>query len=107
MMHFETNVVFEIHKNRYHKDLMGNISASNLLWPSLFLKLIILRRISMLTIYPGTYMLENAIKHTPSSMNLNWDFNSETLIQPLYIKSPESVFDSSYFKPGRNLEAKA
>lgn len=24
MMHFETNVVFEIHKNRYHKDRSYN-----------------------------------------------------------------------------------
>lgn len=30
MMHFETNIVFEICKNRCHEDFMGNISASNL-----------------------------------------------------------------------------
>lgn len=29
-MHTETNVVFEIHKNRCHNDFMGNISAGNL-----------------------------------------------------------------------------
>lgn len=52
----------------------------------------------MLKIYPDTYMLENAIKHIPSSTMLNLDFSSRALIQHLYIKPLESMFDSSYFK---------
>lgn len=60
----------------------------------------------MLKIYPNKYMLENAIRHIPSSIMLNLDFSSRTLTQHLYIKPLESMFDSSYFKTGRNLGAK-
>lgn len=61
----------------------------------------------MLKIHPGTNMLQNVIKHIPSSTMLNLDFSSETLIQHLYIKPLESMFDSSYFKPGRNLRTQS
>lgn len=40
MIHFETNTVFEIHKNRCHKDFIGNISASHLVMTSFTLKFI-------------------------------------------------------------------
>lgn len=47
----------------------------------------------MLKIYSETYMLENAIKCNPSSTMLNLNFSSKTLIQHLYIKPLESMFD--------------
>lgn len=60
----------------------------------------------MFKIYPGTYMLENAMRPIPSSTMLNLNFSSKALIQHLYIEPLESMFDSSYFKSCRNVWAK-